>query len=73
MAREYNRAQALSAEARMVEDIEELRPELQHAGLTKETKLRILDNRKVPIPLGRPDQEIAPGVAELAYVGRTIC
>ncbi len=55
--REYKRVDTRSAEAGMIEDIEEFRPEFQQATLSENPQLCILDERKVPIPFRGPGQD----------------
>ncbi len=69
---EYKRVDTRSAEAGMIEDIEELRSELQHASFSQESDLCIFDSRKVPIPFRGPAQEVPSGVAKLANGVRAI-
>ena len=63
---EYIGPQPIAGEVCMVQDVEELSPELQHPTLSQEAELCLLDERKVPIPLRRPAQDIASGCAKLS-------
>src|ERR1700731_2258231 len=56
----------------MVKDIEELRSKLQHPAFSQEAQLCLLNQRKVPIPFGRPTQDIASGSAKLADKAKAI-
>src|SRR5205807_7708629 len=55
----------------MVQDVEEFGAELHHAGCSEESQLGVLYQREVPVPERRPVQDVAPGIAQLTYVGRT--
>src|SRR5229473_2018143 len=48
------------AEIWMVDDVEEFGAELQHASFSQKSQLRILHQRKVPIPVWRPGYDITP-------------
>src|SRR5580704_840276 len=63
---EYIGPQPIAGEVCMVEDVEKLSPELQHSTLSEEAELCLLDERKVPIPLGRPAQDVPSCCAQLA-------
>src|SRR5580700_10241293 len=65
MPREKNGKQKAALEGRMVQDIEEFGSKLHRAGLSKESRLRVLDQREVPITRPWPAQNVAPGGAEL--------
>lgn len=47
------------AEEWMIHDVEEFGAELQHTFFTQESQLRILHERKIPIPRRRPGDDIA--------------
>src|SRR5580692_9447665 len=65
MPREKNGKQKAALEGRMVQDIEEFGSKLHRAGLSKESRLGVLDQREDPITRTWPAQNVAPGGAEL--------